>query len=113
MKVSWAPKSEAVAWILKTWNIGADSVVFVDDSPLELAEVKAEHPDVECIKFPTKDSSAAYNLGFRLRDLIGESAILQEDTIRAESVRRSHAGVAARKSEKLPRQISRNKLKPK
>ena len=95
MEVSWGPKSEAVARILKTWNVGADSVVFVDDSPLELAEVKASHPDVECIKFPTKDSLGVYNLVLRLRDLFGKSAILQEDTIRAESISRSHAGDAA------------------
>jgi FkbH-like protein len=95
MEASWGPKSEAVARILKTWNVGADSVVFVDDSPLELAEVKASHPDVECIKFPTKDSLGVYHLAIRLRDLFGKSAILQEDTIRAESIRRSHAGLAA------------------
>src|SRR6476646_3106115 len=35
MEVSWGPKSEAVARILKTWNVAADSVVFVDDSPME------------------------------------------------------------------------------
>jgi FkbH-like protein len=95
MEVSWGAKSEAVARILKTWNVGADSVVFVDDSPLELAEVKASHPDVECIKFPVKDSLAVYNLALRLRDMFGKSAILQEDTIRAESIRRSHSGIAA------------------
>jgi FkbH-like protein len=100
MEVSWGPKSEAVARILKTWNVGADSVVFVDDSPLELAEVKASHPEVECIKFPTKDSLGVYNLAIRLRDLFGKSAILQEDTIRAESIRRSHAGMAAQEAAK-------------
>lgn len=100
MEVSWGPKSEAVTRILKTWNIGADSVVFVDDSPLELAEVKASHPDVECIKFPTKDSSGVYNLAIRLRDLFGKSAILEEDTIRAESIRRSHAGMATQEATK-------------
>jgi FkbH-like protein len=96
MEVSWGPKSEAVAHILETWNVGADSVVFVDDSPLELAEVKALHPDVECIRFPTKDSLGVYNLALRLRDLFGKSVVLQEDTIRAESIKRSYAGMVAR-----------------
>jgi FkbH-like protein len=98
MEVSWGPKSEAVTRILETWNVGADSVVFVDDSPMELAEVKASHPHVECIKFTTKDSSGVYNLSLRLRDLFGKGAILQEDTIRAESIRRSHAGMAAQEA---------------
>ena len=79
-----------MARILKTWNVGPDSVVFVDDSPLELAEVKARHPEVECIQFPSKNNAAIYDLGLRLRDLFGKSAILEEDSIRAQSIRRSH-----------------------
>jgi len=92
VEVSWRPKSEAVARILKTWNVGPESVVFVDDSLLELAEVKASYPDVECIQFPTKNSMAIYDLALRLRDLFGKGAILEEDSIRAQSIRRSHAG---------------------
>lgn len=93
LEVSWGPKSDAVTRILKTWNVGADSVVFVDDSPLELAEVKAAHPDVECIQFPTKDSAAVYQLALRLRDLFGRTEILEEDTIRAQSIRRTHTSI--------------------
>ncbi len=91
VEVSWGAKSQAVARILKTWNVAPDSVVFVDDSPLELAEVKASHPQMECIQFPTKDAAAIYDLTLRLRDLFGKSAILEEDSIRAQSIRRSHA----------------------
>jgi FkbH-like protein len=94
LEVSWEPKSEAVARILKTWNVGPDSVVFVDDSPLELAEVKASHPMVECVTFPTKDSAAIYDVTLRLRDLFGKSVLSEEDSIRTESIRRSHEGEA-------------------
>lgn len=100
MEVSWGPKSESVARILKTWNVGPDSVVFVDDSSLELAEVKASHPEVECIQFPTKDSVAIYEVVLHLRDLFGKSSISQEDTIRVESIRRSHAGMAVQEAAK-------------
>jgi FkbH-like protein len=100
MEASWGPKSEAVTRILKTWNVGPDSVVFIDDSALELAEVKASHPDVECIQFPTKDSVAIYNLALHLRDLFGKSAILEEDSIRAESIRRSHVGMIYKEAAK-------------
>jgi FkbH-like protein len=92
VEVSWGAKSQAVARILKAWNVGPDSVVFVDDSPLELAEVKASHPQVECIQFPTKNAAAIYELTLRLRDLFGKSVILEEDSIRAQSIRRSHVG---------------------
>jgi FkbH-like protein len=95
IEVSWGPKSEAVARILKTWNVGPDSVVFIDDSSLELAEVKASHPEVECIQFPTKDSAAIYDLVLHLRDLFGRSSISQEDSIRVKTMRSSHSGLAA------------------
>lgn len=100
MEVSWGPKSESVGRILKTWNVGPDSVVFVDDTALELAEVKASHPEIECIQFPTKDSVATYELVVRLRDLFGKGTILQEDLIRVDSIRRFCAGVAVRQEAK-------------
>jgi FkbH-like protein len=90
VEVSWGPKSESVTRILKTWNVSADSVVFVDDTALELAEVKAVHPKLECIQFPSKDNVAIYELVLRLRDLFGKSVILQEDAIRSASIRRRH-----------------------
>jgi FkbH-like protein len=91
IEVSWGPKSESVARILKTWNVSADSVVFVDDTALELAEVKAAHPELACLQFPTKDNVAIYELVLRLRDFFGKSVILQEDSIRSDSIRRLHA----------------------
>src|SRR6185503_8058158 len=39
-EVHWTPKSESVTRLLQHWNIGAEAVVFVDDSAMELAEVK-------------------------------------------------------------------------
>lgn len=91
IEVSWGAKSEALSRIFSTWNVGPDSVVFVDDSPLELAEVKAAHPEVECIQFATKDGAAIYELAVRLRDLFGRGAVLEEDKIRIQSIRRAHA----------------------
>jgi FkbH-like protein len=87
VEAHWTPKSESVSRILKAWNIGADSVVFLDDSPMELAEVKASHPGVECILFPKDDPQALVGLLYRLRDLFGKSALSEEDSIRRESIR--------------------------
>lgn len=100
LEVSWGPKSESVARILKTWNVGADSVVFVDDTPLELAEVKAAHPGIECIQFPTKDSVAIYELVLHLRDRFGKSVIAEEDSIRSDSIRRQHASAETQEAAK-------------
>ena len=88
VEVNWNAKSSSVERILRTWNIGADSVVFVDDSPMELAEVAAAHPGIECLRFPKDDYGAAYAMLHRLRDLFGKARISPEDAIRLESVRR-------------------------
>jgi FkbH-like protein len=87
VEVSWEPKSGAVARILKAWNISADSVVFVDDSPMELEEVRTAHPGIECILFPKSDYVAGLAFLRRLRDLFGKSRLSEEDNYRLESIR--------------------------
>ena len=89
VEVHWGLKSESVDRILQSWNIAADSVVFVDDSPMELAEVKAAHPDIRCLRFPTEDVQEAFALFGEIRDLFGKETIVAEDAIRRESLRRS------------------------
>ncbi|HWZ60687.1 MAG TPA: HAD-IIIC family phosphatase [Gemmatimonadaceae bacterium] len=44
--ISWGPKSEALKRIAKRLNIGIDSLLFIDDSEFELAEVRAACPTV-------------------------------------------------------------------
>jgi FkbH-like protein len=89
MEIHWQAKSSSVERILRAWNISADSVVFVDDSPMELAEVAAAHPGIECIQFPGNDYTAGYEMLRRLRDLFGKQKLSAEDHIRLESIRQS------------------------
>ena len=91
IEVHWNAKSGSVDRILRTWNISADSVVFIDDSPMELAEVAAAHPGMECLWFPKDDPAAADALLRRLRDLFGKPRISEEDSIRVDSIRQSAA----------------------
>jgi FkbH-like protein len=88
-EVHWNPKSESVSRILDAWNIGAESVVFVDDSAAELAEVKAAHPAIECLLFP-KAQQEVYDLLGALRNLFAKPAVTEEDKIRLDSLRSSH-----------------------
>jgi FkbH-like protein len=85
--VHWAPKSESVGRILKKWNVLADSVAFVDDTPLELAEVAGAHPGITCIQFPAGDYNGVLSMLKRLRDLFGKDRFSEEDTLRLESIR--------------------------
>ena len=87
--VHWGPKSESVARILKAWNVGASSVVFIDDSELELAEVRNAFPEMECIRFPKQNAAAALQLLRWLRDEFGREAANPEDKIRRESLQQA------------------------
>ena len=105
IEVHWQPKSGSVARILQAWNIGADSVVFVDDTPMELEEVRAAHPGIECIQFPKSDYAAGLAFLRRLRDLFGKSRLSDEDSYRLESIRQSrhftHSNGSAASAEDL------------
>ena len=61
IEAHWSGKSKSVERILATWNVSADAVVFIDDSRMEAAEVKAAFPEMECIVFPKDDYSAFWN----------------------------------------------------
>lgn len=86
LSVSWRPKSELVKEILKTWNIGPDSVIFIDDSPFELEEVGRQFPEMECIQF---DPSPRFtmNLWRDLRVRFARRTVSEEDRIRSASIR--------------------------
>lgn len=48
-QISWQPKSSLVASVARRLNIGLDTVLFIDDSPFERAEVADAHPEVRCM----------------------------------------------------------------
>jgi len=85
----WGPKSESVDRILNTWNIGAESVVFIDDSEMEIAEVKAAFPQITGLVFPGAPGSGLQNLLETLRDLCGKALVSDEDRLRLASIRQS------------------------
>ena len=84
---NWEPKSGSVSRILKTWNIGPEAVVFIDDSPSELAEVQARFPEIRSFLFPRKDPTRLLELFETLRECFGKRAIREEDRIRLQSLR--------------------------
>jgi FkbH-like protein len=89
LEAHWQPKSESVGRVLQAWNIAADSVVFIDDSPIELAEVQTAHPGIEAILFPKDHDQAVVDLLIRLRDLFGKGTVGDEDRLRLDSLRRA------------------------
>ncbi len=91
IEVHWNAKSGSVTRILQTWNIAADSVMFVDDSPMELAEVAAAHPGIECVLFPKSDYAAGLAMLRLLRDRCGKERVSKDDALRLASIRQGAA----------------------
>jgi FkbH-like protein len=55
-EIDWCAKSRSIARLAQALGVGIDSILLVDDSPFERAEVKAAHPGVQVLK-PSELSS--------------------------------------------------------
>lgn len=87
VEANWGPKSESVGRILDAWNIHSSDVIFIDDSPLELAEVRTRFPEMEIMEFPASDGKAVWRLLLDLQHRFGKPRVGEEDRIRAASLR--------------------------
>jgi FkbH-like protein len=56
--INWQPKSQNLRGLAARLNLGLDSFVFVDDNPVECAEVRAGCPEVLTIQWPEEASRA-------------------------------------------------------
>jgi len=54
-KIGWRPKAEMVAEAIAEANVLPDTVVFLDDNPVERAQVKQAHPEVRVVAAPHLD----------------------------------------------------------
>ena len=67
-KINWERKSQNIAEIAEELNIGLDSIVFIDDNPIEREEVLISLPEVIVPAFP----SNIYNLNIFLKEIYEE-----------------------------------------
>ncbi|MHA1863488.1 MAG: HAD-IIIC family phosphatase [Candidatus Thorarchaeota archaeon] len=52
MRINWQDKAANIAELAQEINIGLDSMVFLDDNPVERAQVSQTHPDVLVVEMP-------------------------------------------------------------
>jgi FkbH-like protein len=90
VEVTWGAKSRSIRRILETWNIAADSVVFIDDSPLERDEARERLPGLLTLSLPT-DDDGIWPFLEGLRALFGKRELSAEDGLRLESIRAAQA----------------------
>lgn len=51
-RINWLPKSENIKSLAEELNLGLDSFIFIDDNPVECAEVQANCPEVLSLNLP-------------------------------------------------------------
>ena len=51
-RINWRPKSENIRSLAQELGLGMDSFIFIDDNPVECAEVSANCPDVLTLQLP-------------------------------------------------------------
>ena len=90
IRTGWGAKSELIAAVIDTWNVSADAVVFVDDSPLDIGEAVAVLPGVHGVRFP-QDDAGLLPFFDELRALFGKRTATPEDRLRLTSSRQGDA----------------------
>lgn len=53
-KINWVPKSANIKELSYELNLGLDSFIFIDDNPVECAEVRSQCPEVLTLNLPEK-----------------------------------------------------------
>ena len=81
-------------------------MIFVDDSPMELAEVAAAHPGIECVLFPKNDHPRRLAMLRHLRDRCGKERATEDDALRLESIRQGAAFASRASGGAAPENVS-------
>lgn len=59
-RINWLPKSTNIRSLAAELNLGLDAFVFIDDNPLECAQMRAELPQVVTIRLPAEHEIPAF-----------------------------------------------------
>ncbi|AUG56839.1 MAG: HAD-IIIC family phosphatase [Peptococcaceae bacterium] len=98
LKINWDLKSQNIRDLSEELNIGLDSIVFIDDNPVERESVKRELPEVTVPGFP-QDTSELLNFAVELyHNYFYTLDITDEDTVKTEIYRQNMKRRDAQKS---------------
>jgi FkbH-like protein len=84
MRVNWLPKSQNIQALADELNLGLDSFAFIDDNPVECAEVEAGCPGVLVLSLADVEDPARYLGNVWPLDVLN---VTEEDRRRSEMVR--------------------------
>ena len=57
-RINWEPKSANLVSLAEELNLGLDSFIMIDDSPVECAEIRANCPEVLTLQLPVDDAES-------------------------------------------------------
>ena len=84
-QINWLPKAEGIPAIAKSLNIGTDSLVFIDDNPMEIAYMRDARPEVTSILLPADPADIVATI--QALTLFDQLDITDEDRKRADMMR--------------------------
>jgi FkbH-like protein len=86
-QINWDAKAHGILLIAKALNIGIDSLVFIDDSPMEIDYMRCAQPEVSSVLLPEEPAdivSTLQQLTFFDRLDVSEEDNSRADMMRAE-----------------------------
>ncbi len=87
-RINWKSKPENIASLAAELNLGLDSFVFIDDNPVECAQVRAALPQVVTLQLPPEDEVARFLSNLWTFDKV---SVTVEDTLRTKMYRENAA----------------------
>jgi FkbH-like protein len=88
IRANWQPKPENILNIAETLNLGVDSFVFIDDSPVEREMVRTALPGVVVPEFPARvENLPAWFLREIVPAYFGKYTITNEDLAKTDQYR--------------------------
>jgi FkbH-like protein len=82
LRINWQNKAANIAELAKEINIGLDSVVFIDDSPVEREQIRRTYPEVMVVDLPK--NPRLYRATLENLDVFDVLSLTKEDMARGE-----------------------------
>ncbi len=86
IKASYEPKYKHVEEISKTLNLGFESMIFIDDNEIEIAQLSQKYQNIKCLKYPNNPDDF-YDFIENLMSQFYIDTLTQEDKTRTELYR--------------------------
>ena len=96
MRINWNDKAQSLRELAAELNLGVDSLVFLDDNPVERERVRGELPEVAVLELPA--DPIGYADALRRAPFFARAALTDEDRARAQQYAAQRERAAASSS---------------